>query len=166
MISWCGSWRTNCSSDHWGWAGCGNSLRFWDSEAAMWKGLSLSHARQLQDAGSGHRTFPLCTPGPAFTTSVRRNLLHFNPIPKFRTKKQPPIIQLALIGYFLSFSEERPRLEQHGNKTAPWTPQNCPMDAVLPETHGASQKTQISHSKASVVFNFHQHSNSPTLKEN
>lgn len=117
------------------------------------------------EAAPGHRTFPLCTPGPAFTARVRRNLLHFNPIPKFHTKTAPSYTTGTNWIFFKVFRRE-------AKAWAAWK-QNCPMNSPeLP--HGCStarnscgsRKTQISHSEASAVLNFHQHSNSPTLKEN
>lgn len=52
------------------------------------------------------------------------------------THKNAPVIQLILIGSFLSSSEERPRLEHHRNRTNCFvnSPEQRHMDAVLWET--------------------------------
>lgn len=84
---------------------------------------------------------PLCTPGQLPPQSEKESL-HFNAIPKFHTKKQPPIIQLALIGSFFEL------FRREAKAWAAWK-QNCPMnspelphgDAVLP--CGTSENTDF-----------------------
>lgn len=118
MISWCGSWRTN-----------GAAALTTEDGLGVGTPSGFGIQRQLQDADSGHRIFPLCTPGPAFTTRVRRNLLHFNPIPKFHTKTAPSYTTGTNWIFVKIFRRE-------AKAWAAWK-QNCPMNC--PEVpHGCS----------------------------
>lgn len=184
MISWCGSWRPNEAAvlttesrlssvgrDVGTPSGFGIQRHQYGKD---WTCSCVQTARQLP--GQWFRTqnlpglFHSCTPEPGFTTSVWGSccISVQSPAGRFHTTKTAPYYTTGT-NWILSwaFQKRGQGLNSMETKlTVPWIPQNSPMDAMLRETHVASQKTQISDSKTSAVFNFHQHSNSPTLKEN
>ena len=124
---------------------CVNTLRFSVLEVPIPKGLNaLQVCRQTdssQDGTSGYTalqslftsTYLGQVSWPAFDYwAMGRKWLNFSPVPSGQVphhKKIPPIIQLTLIGSFLSSSEERPRLEHHGNRT------NCSVSASPQNRH-------------------------------
>lgn len=181
MISWSGSWRSNEAAvlttesglssaglDVGTHSGFGIQRHQYGKD---WTCSRVQTARQLP--GWWFRTenlpapFHSCTPGLSFTTSVWGKLLHFSAGRFHITKPAPYYTTGTNWMLFWAFQKRGQGLNSmETNLTVPWIPQNSPMDAMLQETHVASQKTQISDSKTSAVFNFHQHSNSPTLEEN